>query len=247
VSPQPSKRNRRAEAAAERKRAAEVAAARKRRNRALLWGGLAAVVVIAVVVAVVAGGGSSANATKWETAAVTVDGTPLPTFDPQQSPDPAVGKTIPTLTGKSIYTGDPVTVTSKTDKPQAVIFVAHWCPHCQNEVPELVTLAKDGVFDGVDVTAVATSTNDQYPNYPPSAWLKKVGWPFPVMADSTTGTAAQAYGISAFPYFVLVNADGTVAGRATGELSSAQIRANISALKNGKSLPIASSSAASKS
>ena len=247
MSPQSAKRNRREEAAADRKRAAAAATTRQRRNRALLWGGLAVVVAVALVVAFVAGGGGNANATKWETAAVTVDGTPLPTFDAQQSPDPAVGKTIPSLTGKSIYTGEQVKVTPDTGKPQAVIFVAHWCPHCRNEVPELVTLAKDGVFDGVDVTAIATGTNDQYPNYPPSAWLKSVGWPFPVMADSTTGTAAQAYGISAYPYFVLVNADGTVAGRGTGELPPAQIRANIAALKNDKPLPIASSSEASKS
>ena len=32
------------------------------------------------------------------------------------------------------------------------------------------------------------------------------------MADSKNGTAAKAYGLTAYPYFVLVNADGTVAG-----------------------------------
>ena len=172
---------------------------------------------------------------------MTVDGTPLPRFDATVSPDPAVGDTIPTLTGKSVFTGDPVKVTPAGGKPQAVIFVAHWCPHCQAEVPRLVTLAKDGVFDGVEVTAVATGTNDTYPNYPPSAWLKRVDWPFPVMADSKDGTAAQAYGLSAYPYFVLVRADGTVAGRGTGELAPAQIRANVKALKAGKPLPITSS------
>ena len=178
---------------------------------------------------------------------MTVDGTPLPHFDATVAPDPAVGETIPTLTGKSVYTGDPVTVTPDDGKPQAVIFVAHWCPHCQAEVPRLVTLAKDGVFDGVDVTAVATGTNDTYPNYPPSAWLKSVDWPFKVMADSKTATAAQAFGISAYPYFVLVNADGTVAGRGTGEITPAQIRANVAALKKGEPLPIESSRESSAS
>ena len=53
------------------------------------------------------------------------------------------------------------------------MFLAHWCPHCQAEMPRLVALAKAGKLDGVDVTGVATGTNPGYPNYPPSAWLKK--------------------------------------------------------------------------
>jgi len=130
-------------------------------------------------------------------------------------------------------------------KPQVIVFVAHWCPHCQAEVPRLVQLADDGVFDGVQVSAVATATNEQADNYPPSAWLKNEKWPFPVLADDAKGTAAQAYGLSAFPYFVMVHADGTVAGRGTGELPEDQLQANIKALKAGEDLPIASSSKSS--
>jgi thiol-disulfide isomerase/thioredoxin len=247
VSPKPSQGRQRAQAVAKRQQAA---AAQRRRNRMLLWGGLAVVVVIAIVVAVVAGGGGSdgdsASATQWETAAVKVDGTSLPQFDAQQAPDPAIGKAIPTLTGKSVFTGDPVKV-EPNGKPQAVIFLAHWCPHCRAEVPRLVALAKDGVFDGVDVTAVATGTNEAAVNYPPSAWLKREHWPFAVMAEDASFTAADAYGISAYPYFVLVNADGTVAGRGTGELPPSEVRANIAALKAGKPLPLVSSNRSSAS
>ena len=145
-----------------------------------------------MIVAVVASGGgddSSAKATSFETHAVTVDGTPLPSYDSTKSPDPGIGKTIPTLEGVSVLDGKPVTV-KPTGKPQMVLFVAHWCPHCQAEVPRLVDLAKQGVFDGVEVTAVATGTNSAYPNYPPSAWLEGVKWPFPVLADSPQFTAA---------------------------------------------------------
>jgi len=72
-----------------------------------------------------------------------------------------------------------------------------------------------------------------------------VNWPFAVMADSKTFTAADAYGLSAYPYFVAVSADGKVAGRATGELPPDQIKADITALKAGKPLPGSSSSASS--
>ncbi len=159
----PTKSQVRAQAVAQRQRASE-AAAKQRRNRMILWGGLAVIVVIAIVVAVVAsGGGDSANATKFETAPVKVSGTPLPVYDSSASSDPAVGKTVPTLTGSSVGDGGAVTIGPDTGdgEPQAIVFVAHWCPHCQAEVPRLVALAKEGVFDGVKVSAVATSTDDR--------------------------------------------------------------------------------------
>jgi cytochrome c biogenesis protein CcmG, thiol:disulfide interchange protein DsbE len=247
VTKKPTKSQVRAQAVAERQRASE-AAAKQRRNRTMLWGALAVVVVIAIVVAVVASGGSddSASATKWETAPVQVTGTPLPDFDAAVSPDPAVGDTMPTIEGKSVFDGKPVTI-EPNGKPQVVVFLAHYCPHCQAEVPRIVTLAKQGVFEGVDVTAVATGTTEEAPNYPPSAWLEREDWPFPVLADSPSGTAARAYGLPAYPYFVLVDADGKVAGRGTGEIPPDQIEANIEALKAGDDLPLTSSSKSSPS
>jgi len=215
-----------------------------RRNRVLMWGGLVVIVVVAIVVAIVAGGGGdSADATKFETAPVKVSGPRLPEYDAEAASDPAIGETVPTLQGKSVDDGSPVTIgPDGGGEPQAIVFVAHWCPHCQAEVPRLVALAKQGAFEGVKVSAVATSTSDQAPNYPPSKWLQDAHWPFPVMADSKTGTAGRAYGLSAFPYFVLLNPDGTVAGRATGEVSDADVLANVAALKAGKDLPLTSSS-----
>jgi thiol-disulfide isomerase/thioredoxin len=240
VTKKPSRAQQRAQAHAERKRAAATVA-RQRRNRMILWGGLAVVVVVGIVVALVAGGGGDeAGATRWETAKVEVSGTPLPDYDSDVSPDPAVGDAPPTLTGKSVFDGSPVTI-APNGRPQAVIFVAHWCPHCQAEVPKLVALAGQGVFDGVDVSAVATGTTEAAANYPPSAWLEGVDWPFPVMADSPKGTAAQAYGLSAYPYFVLIGADGKVAARATGEVDPADVKADITALKAGRAVPQQSS------
>ena len=62
----------------------------------------------------------------------------------------------------------------------AIWFVAHWCPHCQAEVPRIVALAEQGRLpEGVDVAAVSTAVDATAPNYPPSAWLDRVGWPFP--------------------------------------------------------------------
>jgi cytochrome c biogenesis protein CcmG, thiol:disulfide interchange protein DsbE len=216
-------------------------AARHRRNQWLIWGGVAVVVVIAVVVAVVAssgGGSSSSNASKnggSETAPVTVSGDNLPTFG-NTTTDPAVGRTMPSLTGKSLLNSGGVEI-APNGNPQLLAFVAHWCPHCQREVPLMVDLASKGTFDGVDVTAVATGTNSGYPNYPPSSWLESVKWPFPVMADSSSFTAAKAYGLASYPYLVFVDKDGKIVGRTSGEIPAADLTKMVEALKAGQPIP----------
>jgi thiol-disulfide isomerase/thioredoxin len=224
-------------------------AARHRRNMWLIWGGVAIVVVIAVVIAVVASGGSdsgSGSSAKGssETAPVTVSGTALPAYK-GSSPDAAVGETIPTLTGKSLA-GQGMEITPNGN-PQMLLFVAHWCPHCQAEVPRIVTLSKDGVFDGVDVTAIATGTNSGYPNYPPSTWLEGEKWPYEVLADSANGTAAKAYGLASYPYIVFVDKDGKVVGRTSGEIAPADLTKMVEALKAGQPIPGVAAGASSAS
>ena len=183
----------------------------------LIVGVVAVVVVIAAVVAIVASGGNDTKTAAGieETRPVTVSGTPLPSFV-STSDDPAVGTVAPTLTGAS-FDGTPVTV--KPGKPTVVVFLAHWCPHCQREVPVLTQWAADGgVPAGMDVIGVATGTTPDRPNYPPSDWLEREKFPFPVMADSSDYDAANAYGLSAFPYFVVLDSKGQVVSRASGEL-----------------------------
>jgi hypothetical protein len=93
---------------------------------------------------------------------------------------------------------------------------------------------------GVDVTAVTTNTSPEFPNYPPSAWLRREHWPHRVLADSKQMTAADAYGLPAFPYFVFVDKDGKVAARATGEIAPNDLAAVVKALAAGQ--PLVSSS-----
>ena len=69
---------------------------------------------------------------------------------------------IPTLTGQSLFDGSDMTI-APTGKPQAIVFLAHWCPHCQAEVPRIVALAKAGKLDGIDVVGVATGRRTDSP------------------------------------------------------------------------------------
>ena len=197
----------------------------ERRKVPTLWviiGVVAVVVVIAAVIAIVASGGDSTKTAAGveQTRPVTVSGTPLPQFE-STTDDPAIGDVVPTLTGAS-FDGAPITV--QPGKPTMVVFLAHWCPHCQREVPVLTQWAADGgVPKGMDVIGVATGTTPDRPNYPPSAWLERENFPFPVMADSSDYDAANAYGLSAFPYFVVFDSSGKLVTRASGELDPATL------------------------
>ena len=177
----------------------------------------AAVVALAAIVAIVTTSDDKPASVPGvsQTEPVTVTGTPLSKFVSGAS-DPSIGTVSPTLAG-SAFDGTPVAV--KPGRTTLVIFLAHWCPHCQREVPALTQWQKDGgVPDGVDVIGVATGTKASAPNYPPSKWLADEHFPFPVMADSDTFAAAAAYGLSSYPYFVLLDANGKVVQRASGEV-----------------------------
>lgn len=212
-----------------------------------------AIVLVGIVAVVVAksggsdssggGGGGGTNAVEVS-AEVSVDGAALPDFSSSAAKDPAIGLTAPTL-GSVDFDGNNVQVGGATGSPYAVIFLAHWCPHCQAEVPRLVSLAKNGQIAGVDVTGVATGTSDQSPNYPPSKWLAREDWPFAVMVDTSKGTAASAYGLTGYPYMVFVDANGQVAGRTSGEIETADLQRIFEALAAGETLPVPGAGASS--
>jgi thiol-disulfide isomerase/thioredoxin len=215
----------------------------------IVVGALAIVVLVAIVIAVAAGGGGddaspTPSKVAVQVAPVQVSGTPLAAF-PANGSDAAVGSTIPTITGSSLFDGSQLTI-APTGKPMVVAFLAHWCPHCQAEVPVLVALAKQGAFDGVDVRAVATGTNPQAPNYPPSSWLEREKWPFPALADSAKSEAANAYGLTGYPNLVFVDAAGKVVARSEGEVSTDVLTQALKNLKAGKAVSLSGGASSNK-
>jgi cytochrome c biogenesis protein CcmG/thiol:disulfide interchange protein DsbE len=186
-----------------------------------VWGIVGGLVVLALIVTVVVSAGGSDQPSGGgisESRPVAVTGAPLPPL-PTSGTDTALGMPAPTIAGQS-FDGTPVTIDpGSTGKPTAIWFVAHWCPHCQVEIPRVVTLNQQGRLPGnVDIYAVSTSVNSSGPNYPPSAWLSGVGWPYPALADSADGAASAAYGLGSFPYLVVTDASGNVVYRHSGEL-----------------------------
>jgi cytochrome c biogenesis protein CcmG/thiol:disulfide interchange protein DsbE len=199
-------------------------------NRPLIFG--AALIAVLALIAFFAtrsddsgsvtdGNGSAGGGQTEETGTVAVDGQPLAELNPEGN-DPAVGQTAPSLEGTS-FDGSAITIEPGSE-PKLVVFVAHWCPHCQREVPKIVSWLEDsGTPEGLEMMVVATATDENRPNYPPSEWLDEEGLDLPAMADDSRGTAAEAYGLSGYPYFVLLDADNKVIARDTGELSTDEL------------------------
>lgn len=194
---------------------------RKRISGPMLIGiGLVVVLVVALAaIALTSGSGGQAGGEPGAT--VTVSGTPLPAL-PASGDDPAVGATLPSLTGTRLG-GGTITI-APSGAPQVIAVVAHWCPHCQAEVPRIVDwLRANELPGGVQLVTLSTGIDPARPNFPPSAWLAREGWTAPVLTDDPASSGLAALGITSFPGFVFVNGDGTVAQRLVGELEPDQI------------------------
>lgn len=187
---------------------------------------VAAVALIATVVAV-RSGGDSAPPADVQFGAVRVTGDALAPM-PEVGSDPAVGSPAPQILSER-RTGT-VSIEPGTDGPMVLAFVAHWCGFCQAEVPRLVELAADGVFDDVRLVAVATATDESAPNYPPVSWLAAEGWPGEVVYDDMQARAAVAYGLTSYPFVVLVDGAGEVVERLAGEQDPSTVAAAVSRL-----------------
>ncbi|MFM8417902.1 MAG: TlpA family protein disulfide reductase [Actinomycetota bacterium] len=181
------------------------------------------VAVLAAIFGVVAFTASSDDDASVEGASefqnVVVTGEALPEYGKGET-DPAIGMTAPVLEGFG-FLGNEVTTTP--GNPMLLVFLAHWCPHCQAEVPVLVKWSQSGLVpEGLDVIAITTGSDETAPNFPPSVWLANEKWPelWPVLVDNKDQTAGNAFGLAGYPYMTLIGADGKVLWRNSGEISA---------------------------
>lgn len=177
---------------------------------------------------VAAGGDASSIA---ETQPVTVTGENLVAVESFTN-DPAVGKDAPKLEGFD-FAGKKVTYDFSTG-PTMVVFLAHWCPHCNNEIPVLNRWKNSGQMPAnLKVIGVSTAVDPSRANYPPSEWIPNMQWTWPIMADSKDQLAGRAFGVSSYPFFVIVGTDGKVKLRNSGEVPANQLTPMITGALNG--------------
>ena len=190
------------------------------KNRTWLFLGIGAALVVAFVLAIVLTPDEAVMADEYGT--VTISGGSLRPFSGDAAADPDVGSPAPEVSGFDLQ-GSPIQI-SKDGRPKVVLFLAHWCPHCQREVPAIEQyLVGNDFAGGVDFYSVVTASSPERPNWPPSAWLMTEGWSFPVLVDDEQSSGLRAFGQGALPYYVFVDPQGTVVLRLSGERDPGQL------------------------
>ncbi len=191
-------------------------------NPLLKWMIAGVVVLVAVAVGVALLAGRDAEQREQSDVAqvsdVSIEGAHLPPFEGEE-PDPAMEMRAPAFAATS-FDGTEVSVLPGDGTAKIIGFFAHWCPHCQRELPRIADwLANNQLPAGVEVIAVSTAVEPGRPNYPPSAWFEEEQWPAVVVRDSAENEVGNAYGLRGFPYTVGIDADGRVVARVSGELN----------------------------
>lgn len=187
----------------------------------IVFGGIALLLIAAIVLSPDESIGSDGEYGEPE-----ITGEALPMMEADASvveDDAAFGLVAPEITGQDF---DDSTVSITHDgTPKAIVFLAHWCPHCQVEVPRVQSwLDSVGGVPGVEVMSVTTSASSGQPNWPPSSWMDRENWTPPNIRDDADSSVLRAYGGNSFPYWVFLNGDGTVAFRMSGETDIATLQ-----------------------
>ena len=166
-----------------------------------------------------------------EVDAVTLTGDPLPPLVPGEE-DPAVGTLAPQITATSLANGNPITLGS--GRARVIGFFSHWCPHCQDELPEITEwLGDNRLPPNTEFIAVSTAVDEGNGNYPPSEWFSEVGFSSPVLVDDANATLLNGMGFGGFPAFVAIDASGVVVARAGGNIGTGGLAALFSKFASG--------------
>ena len=160
----------------------------------------------------------------------TVTGDLLPEFAGENDDNVAAGLAAPIFSAPN--ENSEIVSLEKNGNAKALLFLAHWCGYCQKEVPVVQGFIDSaGVPQGVDVIAIATSIDRGRENYPPQKWLADEGWSETQLYDLDR-EIGNAYGLSAFPYWVFLDKDFNVVARRTGNLPADMVGALLIQLAN---------------
>ena len=160
----------------------------------------------------------------------TVTGDLLPEFAGENDDNIALGLSAPIFSAPN--ENSEIVNLEKNGNAKALLFLAHWCGYCQKEVPVVQGFIDSvGVPPGVDVIAIATSIDRGRENYPPQSWLADEGWSETQLYDLDR-EIGNAYGLTAFPYWVFLDKDLNVVARRTGNLPADMVGALLIQLAN---------------
>ena len=194
-------------------------------NKTILWiiGGLVALGLIVGLAFSIANEESLDESIAF--GEITVEGANLP-FLEDPSADPAVGAGAPTVSGGD-WDDNQYSIAAD-GRPKIVIFLAHWCPHCQVEVPVVQDwINSGGLPSDVDMYSITVLSEKLRPNWPSQDWLEDEGWTVPVIMDDAQSSAVLAYGMRGTPFYVVLDGENTNLGRFSGEVGVGGLEAMV--------------------
>lgn len=133
--------------------------------------------------------------------------------------DRAVGRPVPPATLPPLADLGPsggLELPASDGEPMVINFWASWCQPCVDEMPMLQRVADD-----LDLTVVGVDYIDQTDKA--VALAEELGISYPLVRDDDGGFG-QAVGLAGTPTTLLVDGDGVVRRRLTGELTEQQLR-----------------------
>ena len=125
--------------------------------------------------------------------------------------------------------GKEIKLSDMEGMPVVLNFWASWCPPCKSEMPEFESAYKELggeiQFMMVDLVDGSRETIEKG-----SAYISEQGFEFPVYFD-TSSEAAIAYGITAIPTTIFIDADGYVVTTFQGSIDKNTLSAGIDMIK----------------
>ncbi len=148
---------------------------------------------------------------------VNIYGDKISIVDPSKGVDSASGKISPKIDYKL---DNKISITYPENSPTILLFVAHWCPHCQEELPEVIKWieTEDIITKGVKIVLIVTGIDSTKQNYPPDEWLFNEQWKYPVIYDDNQNSIAEHFGVKYFPSWVFTENDGLIAFTHAGRI-----------------------------
>ncbi len=184
----------------------------------LILVGVAVVAFVGVVAVLSAGEVSDIPSLEDVAGPVIVEGTPVSVPYPDDGADPALGLPSPVIT--ALDYDDREVVIGAPGQAQVLVFLAHWCPVCDQELPTLRdVVSAGGVPDSVDLVFVTTGLDPGRPNWPPTRWLADAGLSgVTTVRDDLGDPLMRSFGLRAYPAWAVIDAEGTLVARRQGLL-----------------------------